>query len=261
MPVQQGDTGKVAVGTLKTFNISVAAARETLLGTPVASLPTANPGTPQMTYTIQSSDLPIVTPSPLSVKYSAYLITSGKNTDAATQTLNYQCYKNGIAISGATGSQSINTNLFWTLSHYRWTDISVGDVIGVSLWTASANINYDYYAVIVYPTKLELTKAPLVKDLNLTLGSSPSLTQGNPIIALTGGWNVYPSSNASYPATPIANVTIPFISMPLSLNGSGAGRINNGDHTLSTGPQTHSSGHPYYYKSNYPSQVTFREMR
>lgn len=262
MTIQWGDTGKIAYGPLKTYTFSLATPNETLLGTPVASLPTANPGTPQITITIGNSDLPTISPSPISVKYCAILYVGGKNTDAAAQTINYQCYKNGGAVSGATGSQSVASNNFWTMSHYRFYDVSVGDVLGVSLWSASANMNYDYYALVVYPTRPNIGKAAI--NTNVAYGAliNPSLTKGTPNVVFSNNPLIYPVNTANNFSL---NGAMTFGTLSWSLNSPTVAyyafqTYHSDNTTSSTTSDTSATYRPNYRRSTIPSTISFREI-
>jgi hypothetical protein len=252
-----GDTGKLAQGPLKTFNLSFATPTETLLGTPVGSLPTANPGTPQITITVQTSDLPIISPSPKSLKYSATLYAAGKNTDAASQTINYQCYKNGVAIPGATGSQAVATNTFWTLSNYRFYDIAVGDVLGVSLWCASANMNYDYYALTVYPTRVELGNSYINRDVAYSNGIGPILTAGVPSIQNANGFMIYPCTSTTILIQSVNTLTFGTLTWNSTYQSF---RTDRTDNTIGTGATTHATNRPFYQRNVIPGSISFREV-
>lgn len=261
MTVQWGDTGRIAYGTLKTFNISLATPNETLLGTPVASLPTANPGTPQIALTIGNSDLPTITPnSPISLKYTAILYVGGKNTDAASQTINYQCYKNGVAISGATGSLSVATNNFWTMLHTRFFDVQVGDVLGVSLWSASANMNYDYYALVVHPTQMNLSNAYICKDVSYGGWiTAPALTKGSPGNGVASNFIFYLPGVSSF--TTQLNGSLNMSVYRFTSNSFYSGRLTNGDNSITTSTSTSATLRPQSANINrMPTTISFREI-
>lgn len=255
MTVQWGDTGKIAYGPLKSYTLSFATPRETLLGSPV-SLPSANPGTPQVTMTIQTTDLPTITPSPLSVTYCAVLYIAGKNTDAASQSVSYQVYKNGTAISGASGSATVATNTYWTHEHFRFNSIAVGDVLGVSVWSASANVNYDYYAMCVYPTRPVLGKCYLNKDVNFGTFTYPTLSSGNPSVSLSQTPVIYPTSSSQNMQIN-ANTTFGALSWSSTYN---AFVTNYGDNNVTSITETNATYRPYYRRNALPSTITFREI-
>lgn len=258
MTILWGDTGRVVTGPLKTFTITYATPRETLSGTPTA-LPSANPGSAsaQASFTIASGDLPTYSFGPTSVQYTACVYIGGKNTDAATQTINYQCYKNGATVSGASGTQSVATNTFWTQSHFRFNGCVSGDTLAVSVWCSSANVNYDYVALIVYPSRVQLGKAYINKDVNYQTLSAPSLTQGNPSVALSNTPNLYPSNSASN------NVSIAQGNNfgALSWNSTyGAFVANYGDGNVTSIGDSNATYRPYYRRNTLPTMITFREI-
>lgn len=257
MTLQLGDTGKVAFGNLKTFNITLATPRETILGSPIGSLPTSNPGTPQITYTIQTSDLPSITPSPLGVQYTALLIVGGKNTDAAAQTINYQCYKNGSIVTGGNGLQSVPSWQFWTQSHYRFLGVQVGDVLGVSLWCTNANMNYDYYALSIHPTQMNLGKSYINKDVNFSNYIAPSLSSGVPSRRVTDYLYIFPSNSTTKSITPNGNVNFGTLSWNSSYF---LGKIGYGDFNIGTDVVSHASNRPYYSMNTVPTTISFREI-
>jgi hypothetical protein len=61
MTVIRGDTGKVSVGTMKTFTLTQGTVTETLLSTPV-TLPLTEPTTAQISLTVQNTDLFTISP-------------------------------------------------------------------------------------------------------------------------------------------------------------------------------------------------------
>lgn len=255
MTVQWGDTGKIAYGSLKSYSLTFATPRETLLGSPV-SLPSTNPGTPQITMTIASGDLPTISPTPISMTYCAVLYMAGKNTDAASQSISYQVYKNGVAISGATGSASVATNTYWTHEHFRFNNISVGDVVGVSVWCASANVNYDYYALVVYPTRPILGKSYINKDVNFGSFISPALSSGNPSVSLSQTPVIYPTTSSSNIQIN-GNTTFGALSWNSTYN---AYVTNYGDNNVTSITETNATYRPFYRRNSLPSTITFREI-
>lgn len=250
-----GDTGKMAHGKLKTFTFTFPTPRETLSGTPTA-LPSSNPGTPQVTMTIQQSDLPIITPEPLSTKYSAILYVAGKNTDAATQSVSYQVYKNGSAVAGATGSQSVTANTFWTHSHHRFFDVSVGDVLGASIWCPSVNVNFDYFALIVYPTRPLLGKSAINKDVSYGVTTSPSLSSGTPNVVSAQNPNIQPTNTTLNLAL---NSALTFGSLTWH-SSTNAFQLLYADSSITTAPDSHATNRPSYRRAMVPTSISFREV-
>lgn len=258
MTIQWGDTGRVVTGTLKNFTITLATPRETLSGTPTA-LPSTNPGSAsaQATFTVQASDLPTISPSPISTSYTAMVFIGGKNTDAASQTVNYQVYKNGTAIGGASGSQSVPSNNFWTQSHYRFPTVAVGDTLAVSVWSASANVNFDYIAIIVLPTQTNLGKSYLNKDVTYSNPQRPTLSSGTPTVRVNSYFAIYPCDSTTQNITPSSTVKFGGFTWNATYF---VGRVNAGDLNTGSDAVSHATARPYYTTNYIPSSISFREV-
>lgn len=167
MTVQFSDTGKTAHGTLKSFSISLAAPNEVSMGS--STLPTTEGATNQVSFTIGSGDLPTITPSPISMKYLAAVIVSGKCNTAAT--ISYRVFKNGSSL--VTSTAGATANQFWTHTHWRWFDVQVGDVLDVRVWSNQADTTIDYCALQIYPANIFLSPPNVIlKDLNFAISST-----------------------------------------------------------------------------------------
>lgn len=262
MTILYGDTGLASVGTSKTFDISLAV-NETLLapGSEIA-LPTAEPAggaAGSVRILFQNSDLPTITPTPYGVKYTAILILAGKNTTAGALTISYSVYKNGVSVLGTT-TQSVPANQFWTHSHFRFYDVIPGvDTVEARVWCASAGLNLDYYSLVVYPTRIELTKDSVVQDLSF-IGTNYTSTKGTPGGANNGSWNMYLTSSSSlFPTLLTSNLSFPIVSINSNANGY-VGRVSNGDVTLSTTAAANATFRPNLAKNWYPTTISFREV-
>jgi hypothetical protein len=262
-----GDTGKVAVGTLKTFTITPSTPSETLLGTPVSSLPTVNPGSggAQISYTIQQSDLPTINPAPISTKYSAVFMIGGKNTDAAAQSIGYQIFKNGSSVY--TSSPSVTASNFYTLNAYLY-DVKVGDIISVALWCTNANMNYDYYGIVVSPTRPKFTKdGTIVKDFSMGglygNGNTAGVpTKGNPQLWTNSVPYLYPgtrkdSGNPAYNVQLNWGIQIPYFAFNTTYN---AFLTDYGDNSQRVDTVVNATFRPRYARADYPSTISFREI-
>lgn len=267
MTILSGDSGKVAVGSLKTFNIQCATPREVSLGT--ITLPNAEGATNQASFTVLQSDLPVITPSPISMKYAACLIVSGKCITAAT--VNYRIFKNGTSLT--TTNSTGTANQFWTQNHFRWYDITVGDILEVRLWSNQTDTNLDYACLIIYPVNIILSKInTILKDLtytNRTNTSSPdptgaglrSITNGN-----TGNGMFTVASNAAIGS---GNGTFgisvisgtPIIFPYLFSSSLGVFRGANGGDTAVTATQAYSHATNIdIQKNGVPATISFREV-
>ena len=110
----------------RTDSLSYPVAQETYDAAGTA-LPTSEPATSQIIYTITSADLPVSTDKTASMKFTAFLYGGGKNNGASSATVYYRVLKNGASIASA--SSAVNTNYYYTVNCYQLYDIKVGDVI------------------------------------------------------------------------------------------------------------------------------------
>lgn len=254
MAVLWGDTGKVATGTLKKFDITLATPRENLLGTPEA-LPSTEPATAQVSITIQTSDLPSITPSPISTMYTAALYTSGKNTDAAAQTVSWRCLKNGASVATGTSS-SITASQFWTLAHFQFYGVVAGDVLEIKLWSASANVNYDYWGLVIYPTRVNVSNA-ICRDVTFGATIANSLALGAPTIILSQVVLHYFSDSTTLNQSSTSNLTVGAVKWNATYS---AFRVDFGDNQQITQTASHATGHPNYRRNLIPNSISFREV-
>lgn len=169
-------------GSLRTFTITYATPREDLLGTPL-TLPTSEPTDPQASWAVQSSDLPVFSIKPYSVRYIACVYAAGRFATAGT--LSWRMTKNGNSV--ATSTASVAANTYYTVNAW-FLDVAVGDVLGVKLWSSVADSSYDYKAIFIYPTRFfpfpTLNGKQTYANVKIWNSDSPqlfpTLTQGNP---------------------------------------------------------------------------------
>jgi hypothetical protein len=167
MTVLWGDTGKVITGPLKTFTFQTATPREVSLGN--ITLPNAEGTTNQISFTVQQSDLPTITPNPVSMKYAVNIIASGKCVTAAN--VSFRIFKNGVSL--ATTNTTGTANQFWSQNHWRWYDVAVGDVLEVRIWSNQIDTTLDYSGIMIVPTNVVLSKPnTILKDLTYTIGTT-----------------------------------------------------------------------------------------
>jgi hypothetical protein len=255
MTVQLGDTGKVAYGTLKTFNIALATPRETLLGTPVA-LPATEPISGQFSFTVQAADLPTITPSPISTKYTALVYAGGKNADAAAQNVNWRVLKNGVSV--ATGTHTgVPASQFWTHGYFQYMDVVVGDVLEIRLWSPSANVNYDYYSIAISMTRVQLGNAQINKDVLYGTGVFSSLVSGTPSAQLTHTCTVFPSDVNTVGVGLSNNHNFGALKWNATYQ---AFRTELGDNTITTQTFASTTNRPVYRRNAIPGTISFREV-
>lgn len=257
MTILIGDTGKTAHGTLKTFNISIPAAREVSLGS--STLPSSEGATNQVSFTVQTSDLPTITPSTTGLKYLAVIIVGGKSGVAAT-TVNYRLFKNGSSL--LTSNASHLAGQYWTQTHWRWFDVANGDVLEVRNWANVADATIDYCAIQIYPVNLFVSASNvMLKDLTLGATLQPAITGAGVRSVLVGLNNAYSLTPTSI-STINANVTTtaPVLGSIVPNPSFGIVRVTTGElNATSTGAANHASLISYQ-RNCYPSSISFREV-
>jgi hypothetical protein len=163
-----------SLSSLKTLSVTAQTPQEAVLGTP-ETLPTSEPATPQIGYTVASADLPVINISVYSKKWTAVIIGAGKFVTAGT------CYwrmkKNGASVN--TGSFSVAANTYYTI-HACFYDINVGDVLELAIWSSVTDGYWDYKAYQCQVTRIIPTKERTLHNLVIGAGNAqPVLTQGS----------------------------------------------------------------------------------
>ncbi|MEM1532429.1 MAG: hypothetical protein QW599_06260 [Nitrososphaerota archaeon] len=239
--------------SLKTLNITYRTPEETLLSTPEA-LPTSEPTTPQIGYTVQESRLPILSLSCYRKVYVACLFGAGKFTTAGT--LYWRMKKNGAGV--AFGAAFISAGYYYTVNAYFY-DVKVDDLLELSLWSSVSGSNWDYKAFQVQVTRLIILNKPrLMAPCRFTaLASQPALTLGSPSYT---DLSMIPCHD---------DRMLPSINAPASYSFLYPGdvygmfRIYRGDYsTLNTVVVSTSTAYrPYYARNTVPTQIDFRCIR
>lgn len=237
----------------KVLNITYRAAQETLLDTP-ETLPTTEPATPQISYTVAEADLPSFNPPTYQKKLIAIIIGAGKVVTAAT--IYYRMKKNGASVASA--SSSVSANYYYTRQCHFY-DVKVGDVLELALWSNQTDSNWDYKAYQIQTSRLILLNKPrLLMPCNFAaLGTHPVLTLGNPSY----------TSSALYPYH--VDKVLPTISAATSYESLypkdtyGVFRLSYGDYTSSNTSivRTSTTYRPYYYRNWVPTQIIMRGVK
>lgn len=280
MAIRWGDTGKVVVGTKKTYTFTPAIPREdNIVLNPsyfVTDLYSAGHTTEATAYsakiTIQESDLPVITPSPKAMKYCAFFLVGGYNYNAAQQSVVTRPFFNGVQQQVANTHAIATNSRNWTHTIARFPDVKVGDELDAKMWALGSGISFECIALMIVPTQVKFfEKNTILTDVYVSASNGPSLSQNwvSPINGLTNGtWstpnaqapNIYwGSSNATsgfFVQLHIAgNYTIPAISSNLDYFL----RMQAGDVGPGTTNYTHSSL-KYYQRPMFPVEVSFREV-
>lgn len=267
MTVLWGDTGKIAYGTLKTFNIQCATPREVSLGS--ITLPNTEGITNQASFTVQQTDLPIITPSPVSMKYVACIITSGRCVTGAN--VNYRIFKNGSSVTTTFGATTANN--YWSQNHWRWFDVQAGDVLEVRHWSNQTDTTLDYACLMIYPGNVVLSKInTILKDLTFTIGTSSSTPTPTGagvrtvLISNTGNGNFAVASNTTIATgnglfgISVTTGTPP--TFPAIVSSSlGIFRVTNGGDASGTATTVNNHAtNISIQKNGVPASISFREV-
>lgn len=136
MPRFPGCTGSPALGPPCQLVFSWPAVSETTGLT--EAIPTSEPATAQISYTIEASHLPTITGIGMGLyRLSPSMWCQVRNTSGAARTVSWRWELNGTSIS--TGSTSVSNNYYGMLSctDHGTTLPMVGDVLTIKLWCAT----------------------------------------------------------------------------------------------------------------------------
>jgi hypothetical protein len=239
--------------SLKTLNITYQTPLETLLDTP-ETLPTTEPATPQIKYTLASGDFPTLSIDVYSKIWVDTVFAAGKFVTAGT--LYWRLKKNGVSLS--TGSGSVGSGTFYTLNSGFY-DVKVGDVLEIALWSSVSDSNWDYKAHQVLVTRvLPFRNIPQLSPCNFTGVTTQSLTLGNP--SVQGYYAYIPYHD---------DVSLGWTYTTKNFRGLYCGptygtfRIRKGDESYpNAAVLTASSTYRPYYHSNYiVTQMVFRGLK
>ncbi len=139
--------------SLKTLTITNPAPDETTEGSPIA-LPTSEPGSGQVQFTVAAGHLPTFSFAPFSYLWCSSVGGSGKVATAAT--ISWKMYKTpfgGARAQIATGSTAVTANYYWTLIGGFY-DMAVGDVLEMVIWSNQTDSDYRWKGLRVQPTRV-----------------------------------------------------------------------------------------------------------
>jgi len=251
------------VGSLKRLVVTYPTPTETLLGTPL-TLPTSEPATAQVGYTLTTNDLPSFSMSLYSVKLLAAVIGAGQFITAGT--VYWRMKKNGSSV--ATGSQAVSANNYYTLNA-TFFGIVAGDVLEIALWSNQADSNYDYKALSVLYSRLNPhAKRSLYLDLFFEkVDTNFTLSLGNPSATDTWVATYNPINGNNYSTTPAyecgANV---LTKAPIKFYGAfssdlyGIMRSYFGEPGNAGSMKTHASYRPYYVPYKKVERISWRRV-
>jgi hypothetical protein len=235
----------------KTLNITFPAAQETLLATP-DTLPTAEPATPQVSYTVDSAWLPALDIQPCMKVYVAHLHAAGKCPTAAT--VSSRMKKNGASVN--TGTISVSANYYYNIMP-NFYDVAVGDVLELALWSSVADSQYDYKACAISISRVIIVNADVMLPCNFANYTTyPTLSLGTPTVYSQPAFRIY-NDTLEVQLASAANVGA------VKLNKSyGLFRVYHADiYNPNAATQLSYSSRPRYCKNYVPTQIILRGLK
>lgn len=232
---------------------------ETLLETPVA-LPTSEPASPQVSFTLATKHLPTWSPFELPHSKMMMLYAGGKNTSGEKPTVYWRAKVNGA--NHSTGSYpNMSASIYWTLNSLSLpVPASVGDVVDVYLWASGAGVELQHKAFACMPTRIgpyDIALADVVVGFD---GDYPVLTKGpNPSQLPAGNWQAVMSNtlnNQAFYVAPTANtirLIMPYTQYRLLC-------AYYGDHSATTGFRINSGIMPYYRTNNRITRLSYTPL-
>ncbi len=214
-------------------------------------LPTSEPASSQVSYTVAAEHLPTISPTPWQTSYQAQIFMAGKNTAASMATIYWRILKNGI--SQTTGSNYCSTNYYWTIDAGNFGLVSVGDTLEVRVWASASSAAYwDYKALVLAPTRMFPARPKrILLDVSFTV-SSYTLGNGSRGSTDSGTLQMNDSLGASFGVTTVT----PGVWFP----GSTYGIYRTArDRSPGTTLRTNFMHRPYYYSVAFVSSITYRE--
>ena len=112
------------------------------------ALPTSEPASAQITYTIQATDLPTLNVL-IPYRYIPFLYAYGRVTGGTDRSISYRVELNGTSI--ATGNLgTVTNNNYYCIYGWNWgaNYVAVGDVLTLKLWASGAGAALSAHALI-----------------------------------------------------------------------------------------------------------------
>lgn len=269
MGLQFGDTTQSSMGSYKRFEISPIPFKETFLsGGNEQILPTTEPATSQVIYTLTQEDMPVITPQPIKWAVAPIIYLAGKSVTACT--ISYRAILNNQSIFQSSGAVPANNN--WTLNNVRWFNAKVGDTIEMRVWSNQADTQFDFHGLAVYPSRLQLASPyALLKDLNLEYrmpNVSHTFTLGRSPFKATSAGNAQVSSSYTVGGIGPGSVTFPlFQQLPVgdsvnsnSTYGLFSSYFGDSGYRTANNFRNHVTYHPHYDINHVPNAISFREV-
>jgi hypothetical protein len=251
------------IGPLKKFDIAKGdLQRYSDLRSSTVTLPTSEPATAQISYTIQASDLCTISPS-VPMKNFAVIHVHGKGGTAGS--LSYRTIKN--TVSQATASLAYSANFYLNCTFHNIGEVQIGDVIEIKLWSNQSDAYIDFHGTYCTPAQPQCFKPNvLIKDLTWSMGgfstSAGSVPFSNAGFTLTASNTLngifYPLSNATFLSANCASNTGFQYLVPNTTYG--AFRGGQGDANFTVYSSFTAATFNNWQSLNYPISISFREV-
>lgn len=241
---------KATHGNAKSVNFTYGTQQESYYpGSPI-SIPTSEPGTSQVSFTVSAANLITLSGSGISdISWLHYpYVFVGGTTSGVSVTISYRVLINGVSVN--TGTFASGTTTYWTASIFRNNAVGVfaGDVVEVRFWADSTGISITYQGMQIHPWGVTIGKKLNWADnvvivvgnyWSLVGGVSPTKNGSGSITYFTGSYagnraiRLYYSNTHSFQSLkidPLVNgfapmsggIGYPVSSFLIALNSSGA---------------------------------------
>lgn len=225
------------------------------------TLPTAEPATPQFSYTLGSTDMP--TFNVASFKVIPVLAYAGFWTSGTGNSVSYRYerVRGGTTTSLATGANfGGGPNNYHTAQVGGSTTIDsvVGDTVQMKLWVPAGNVvDVRWYSLAVIPTRtvMHTAGAKTYSDVAVTFQNLSYVGGVSPSVNNIGSWAYYAFNLSSSTGTSTA-FNVPIWQIGEALN-YGTGRFGVDLVTTSTSNTT-TVKYPWFNRHLYLSQITYR---
>lgn len=252
------------LGPLQTISVTLATPQETTLAPgSYLTLPNAEPATPQFSYTLAQSDMPVGGFYKLQPILSfAGFCTSGTGSIS----YRYERVRSGTTLSAGNGTASApGANNYFTVqvagTSATLLTAVVGDTVQLKLWAAAGVVaDLRWYSLSVMPTRWTPHESGTrtYTDIGITMTNKPTFTGGvTPTSGASNGWFYQPwTTSDSIIGAGAGSLTMTTWRIGESQN-FGLGRHNLELNTLrATASAT--AAWPSYNLFVVPSQVTYR---
>ena len=140
------------------------------------ALPSSEPATAQISYTIQASDLPTLTGTQVSFKLSPGVFARLTTTAGFYNPISWKALLNGTSVAtGSTGITNSSYEVIISVNYWGGTPPQVGDVLTIKLWGSGVYLRAHAYLMdvtrILHGTK-RLFLADAYAPLPITIESS-----------------------------------------------------------------------------------------